>query len=275
MRNIGNFLLGLLWAMAVTLGATFWFGMRFGFNLFSAQHWRYLGELQATHTPITTHFYIALAVFAAILLIGLYFILRPRFRKIDLDIRNKKQETSFAIQTPISTQETHHSSPITHDSPVRPPRLNLPTPSHKQVTTPTIAPVINQKLNFDDIFTDAGFVVKKQPRIAGWTPVLFAIGTNEALWIGGDTADIKSLNTAVERMRAIFTETLEDIEININAFTVGGQTADGDIMNFADTDELRAYMNEHKNVALDDSERDDFDAYSEYIDTVANYFNRL
>lgn len=278
MRNIlNNFLLSVLWLTAVTLGATFWFGARFGFALLSRAHWTYLGTAQATQTPIATSFYISMIVIAIIAISGLYLIVRPRPRKIALGgnvFSDTKPEPLLQITHQSLPKINQQSAIINQQSSARPPRLVLPkiiqqpTQANNQPPTRTT----NTNTNHDDIeqiFRDTGYIVKPAPRIAGLRPALFAIGADETLWVGADVADSEKLTTVVERLRALFVETLEDITINIRSFTIG---AGGE---FADADALREYLTQNPNRQLTDSETDDFNAYSEYIDTVANYFNKL
>ena len=115
------------------------------------------------------------------------------------------------------------------------------------------------------------FIVKKKPKISGFTPNLFALGADEIIWIGGVDCDIDKLNKAIERLESTFEETLEDITIIVNAFlidTVGKYNSDDRIHIFHSIDELKQYISENPGNPIDDSNREDFDAYSDYIDTV-------
>ena len=71
-KNFENILLGLLWLLAATLGTTFWFNTRFGFNLFSSAHWDYLATQQATRAPISFWFYFSFVAATFITLFVLY-----------------------------------------------------------------------------------------------------------------------------------------------------------------------------------------------------------
>ena len=86
------------------------------------------------------------------------------------------------------------------------------------------------------------------------------------------------LNAAMERLNSVFTDTLEDIVIRINGFVIDarGPVPDGaNIHVFDSLDAVRTYMDAHRNRTMTDAERDDFGAYSEYIDTVSNYLNKV
>ncbi|MDR1337575.1 MAG: hypothetical protein LBJ73_00925 [Rickettsiales bacterium] len=287
-KQIDHFLLGLLWLLASTLGACFWFDAKFGFNLFSGAHWRYLGHLQASGTAVRPSFYISLIVIVAAMVAGLYLIARPRFRKIKF--KPGPAENVEPATKPSATTATTNSA-----SDARPPRLKLPAagghgaaprgtdaPSFAPMAAP--APVFapeNTPDNFADIeqiFKSAGYTVKKPPRIGGMRPALFAVGADETLWMGAVGVAPEMLAAAADKLNTIFTETLEDIRIDIRAFVINPKTGDAanadNIERFDSVDALRDYMDAHRNRELTDSEKGDFDAYSEYVDTVADYFNK-
>ncbi len=271
-KQIDNFLLGTLWILAVILGATFWFNTRFAFNLFDGEHWRYLGGLQAANTPITYGFYISMIVAVVVMLGGLYLIVRPKFRKIKL-----------APPAPPKEQDAQHSTLNTGHSPARPPRLmsaNTPPPSPPPALLPTPIPVVEQ--NFDEvnkIFTDAGYLVKTPPTVAGLKPALFAIGPGEVLWIGVIGDKVVRLVAAVEKLRTIFMDTLEDVPIEIHPFIVDAKKpvhqADVHIQEFDTIENLREFITNNPAPDMNSDEQENFTAYSEYIDTVSGYLNKL
>lgn len=277
-KQLDNFLLGALWFFANVLGASFWFNARFGFDLFSGDHWRYFGTVQASNTPIAPGFYISLIVSVAIFLVGLYLIVRPRFRKIKL-----------ITQTPETLNIKHETPPppatATTATTSRPPRLmsaNTPPPPPPALApvAPVSPAVVPQ--NFDQlekIFTDAGYVTKSPQKISGLKPALFAIGPGEILWIGAAADDGEKLVAAVEKMRAVFADTLEDIPIDIHAFTIGAKVPQPQygmhIQEFDDVQDLREFINKNPAEKIPDQDRENFDAYSEYIDTVIGYLGKL
>ena len=65
MKNkLDKFLLALLWTLACSLTACFWFYMRFGFNIFLSAHWQHLARMQANQTNVTPSFWCALRAVA-------------------------------------------------------------------------------------------------------------------------------------------------------------------------------------------------------------------
>ena len=219
-------------------------------------------------------------------------------------------DTSTIVSVPAEPIIT--PAPQTDNIP-RPPRLNMPRLNNAQMPTtytpqvpgtaaptaqPSAAtvsaastapattmtsqtPVAPTAIYFDDIkqfFERTCYTVKPSPSIAGIRPDLFAIGADETLWLGGVGIEPARLNAAMEKLNSVFTDTLEDIVIHINGFVIDarGDVPDGaNIQLFASLDELRTYMDAHRNREISDAERDDFGAYSEYIDTVSNYLNKV
>ena len=125
-----------------------------------------------------------------------------------------------------------------------------------------------------EIFTNAGYVIKPNITVNGFTTNLFAIGTGEKVWFGAINCDLDKFKSAVNRLNSIFTETLEDVPINVSAFildTKGLYNTDNTTLIFHTLDELKEFMATQPNPPLPDSERENFDAYSNYIDTVIQY----
>lgn len=102
--KIENILLGLLWLLVATLGTTFWFNTKFGFDIFSGTHWKYLATHQATHQNINAAFYPSMVLSVFITLFVLYLLVRPRFRKIKLPVVHKSEnsESTKPVYTPES-----------------------------------------------------------------------------------------------------------------------------------------------------------------------------
>lgn len=295
-KQIERILICLLWLLAATLGTSFWLGTVFGFNIFSAQHWQYLAYLQASQTPIRPAFYISLTSAIVITIAVLYILIRPKGilrRRIGIGrARNKTAamttptvtpEPTPAADTPIAPAASRPAAPQMR----RPPRITPPAANAFQpaATTPTVTPApphgpAANTLNFDDlrdIFDRAGYSVKRSPQIGNFKPAVFAIGTYETLWMGGVGIDQAPLAAAMERLGTVFSDTLDDIQINIYGFIIAPATAvsDNNILTFPDTDALAAYMAAHKNTPPEDADgRENFDAYSEYIDTVINYMDK-
>lgn len=325
MKNrIDSILLGLLWLLAVTLGASFWFNTNYGFNIFSAPHWQYLAYLQAAQMPVKTGFYISLAAAVFVAILGLYILVRPRFKKIRLPIiklrkhaktdgGNAKTQTNVVAappppatatdttqsvvvlppaQSPAKTNSDVATQPRPMPSSARPPRLHLPTMSGSHISTPPAptlteapiaplaAPIPSQdQPEIRNIFERAGYTVKKNIKIAGVPTALIAIGTNETLWIGSVGVKTSDLRRAMDYLSQVFSDTLDDIYIGINGFVISAPDAATsefqDILMFNTTTELGKYMASHKNPPVPSDDQGNFDAYSEYIDTVINYVGKL
>jgi hypothetical protein len=287
-HKIDKFLLGVLWLLASVLGAQFWFNSIFGFDILSNAHWRYLGVLQASHTQVKIGFYISLACAAAIFLSIMYLIFRPKFRKIIFSHQPAaiSPQPSAEIVIPNPSSIEHIPSAISTPPP-RPPRLQVPrisnhvpdaAPVAAQPAAPVPKPAENNEHNEElkEIFQDAGYVVKTPPRIGTFRPNLFALGADENLWIGAYGAEPSDISKAVNKITDLFIETLdEDIMITTHAFTIGKfEDHANNIMEFETLDDLREYMGSNQNRKIPDDEKEDFDAYADYINTVIKYFDK-
>lgn len=304
MNRINKILIGLLWLLASTLGITFWFNTVYGFNIFSAQHWQHLSYMQATGQTVRTSFYISIVVAVIIVTFGLYVLLQPHLRRIALPIVDKTSQPKPSTSVPerpqtesINTSQpapgkTENVStvsaaqqPPTAPAGMRPPRLNIPVPTQR-ATAPRVPlmPVAQPKINPEteyaeirNIFESAGYVFKGMPKIKGVQTATVAIGTGEILWLGAVGVKTSDLQRAVDTLTGVFTDTLEDIEIHINAFVIAPTDSanDTNILRFANTDELREYIMAHPNTAPSADETENFDAYSGYIGTVVDYIGKI
>lgn len=273
MKNkITHFLIGILWILAILLGSSFVFNIKFGFNIFNSAHWKYLGQLQASGQQIDKLFYILLAGSIIITIIGLYLLTHQPKRNIIMDAHYAQKKTAHpAIDTkPFSPGI------------MRPPRLNLEKannymaaennqPNLKQNTSPIN--IKNNSKELEELFKSSGYTVKKPPKIKNITPVLFAIGAKETLWIGGQNIDLNEFNDAVNKIKSVFIETLEDIKIKVNPFILDENLEYDLIKIYNSIDELKSEL--PTNPTLKDSDTEDFEAYSEYIDTVSNYLGNI
>ncbi|MCQ2581487.1 MAG: hypothetical protein MJ170_00700 [Alphaproteobacteria bacterium] len=282
-KKFDNILLIILWLLAMCLGTCFWLNTRYGFNMFYGPHWEYLSYAQASNLNINKWFYVSIVVAIVITIIGLYLIVTPnilskckRFKNIKT--ANEKQ----------SAQPTNESQAAAINEPVRPPRPNTPivvnsTPINPVKTEPTnIAPTqMATTPQYTDelkqIFQDAGFVVKQAPIINGVQTSLFAAGTGEVVYIGATGITHDKMQSAIDKLRGVFSDTLDDIEININAFIVSPlDNSDNDsIIDFATIDDLREYIQAHTNPPLPDDDDGNFDAFSSFITTVAEYIGNI
>ncbi len=299
-KQIEHLLLTILTGTTVLLALTFWLNTNFGFNLFDFQHWQELALLQANGAPIDKNFYISIGIAIFVFIICLYIIYHPRFRKIPKPItqpnlpaisvektpllpknypRPKQPEQNTAdVARPEPSITPQTQEPINNINLARPPKLHLPKniaqiAAAQYANQPQTAPMQSNKYDDElaEIFSENMFIVKKNPTISGFKPNLFAIGANEVVWIGGVDCPIEKMNTAIERLNSTFRETLEDITITINSFiidTTNQIKSDNKIQIFHNIDELKQYISENPGDSILDENREDFDAYSEYIDTV-------
>ncbi len=311
--KLDNVLLCILWLLAVTLGACFWFNTVFGFNIFSGAHWEYISSLQATKAPIKTGFYVSIAATIFITIFGLYLVLRPNIRRIKLPImkinkqklskqkideeknqenlQNNDASTLDILPAETQPEDKKNFSPAPSAS-LRPPRLVLPTLNNNMMPQPSSqvtssapkyggsskTPDENAVNELKEIFTNLGYTVKRNPRVNGIQTALVAIGTNEVMWlgcIGVTTIDVRKM---IDKFQQIFSDTLDETEIEINGFAIAAPDASTsefeDIMMFNDINELKEYMKDKQNPLISDDDGM-FDAYSQYIDAVITHIGMI
>jgi hypothetical protein len=214
-----------------------------------------------------------------------------------LVVRPPQLTVPVHIQNKPRNEDTADIKPSVHHAPAR-------GPVERPVNPETIGAI-------REILGIAGFTVKNAPNIGGFLPSAWAIGTDERLIIGmvcsepGDitaseggasiwksdsgtefTSPVWRLTSAIEKIRTLFLETLdEDIKISIQGFVVmdSGRIVNRnevqmvwdafDIEVFDSVTAFREFIKERPNRTLPPEEKEDFDAYAEYIDTVGEYFN--
>ena len=168
----------------------------------------------------------------------------------------------------------------------RPPQLNLPknmeqiaanqyaqTKHTQPMNQQNLTPMTNERYNKEiaEIFSNCAYLVKPNPTIMGLKTNLFAIGNKEVLWLGCVDCDINKLKTAIERLKATFNETLKDITITVYSFlldTGNRYKSEPGIFIFHKIEELKKFIFENQGLDIPPSDQEDFDAYSEYIDTI-------
>lgn len=298
MRNkFEHILLSVLLGIAVLLGLSFWLNIIYGFNLFSREHWNELAKLQADQIPVSTGFYISIGIAVFIFVFGLLVLYIPAINKCI----HKKESTKLTKKTESVLQAPSEQKNYTkQEEPTptlgtrvnlnlsRPPKLNLPAnmtrilqQQHQEILKKSEDLSTQYDSILEKIFTKHGYVVKPNPIISKFKPNLFAIGPNEIVWIGAINTDIAKLQSAITRLKSIFTETLEDIQININAFiidTKNTQNTTDSVFIFKSIEELENFVSELPPIwpkDMSDTDQDNFDAYSEYIDTVIKYIKNL
>jgi len=292
-RYLEKFLTSVLLGTCILLCLSFWLNIRFRFNLFCLKHWDELAKLQTSSNPhINKVFYVSIGISLFAFIAGLYIIYRPRLRKIS----NNQPVSYNNIQTDQNqTNYTPQPSNAYAMTLQRPPKLDLPknmatvaaqthaqqqSPQQQQIQQPVKHK--QQPTIFDDqlteIFTNGGYIVKPNLTISGFTTNLFAIGTNELAWIGAVDCDINTLKNASNRLQSLFKETLEDIPIHVSAFMLDTKNiynSDDTIMIFHTINEIQSFIQANQNPELPESEIDNFNAYSDYIDTIIQYAKNI
>ncbi len=292
-EKFNKFLLGILWTTVSTLALCFWLNINFGFNLLSAAHWRHLAYMQASQQPVKTIFYVSLIIGFSFIILGLYVLIRPNLRRIKLikKHKQKKQPETSQPETPVVTTPsisesarppiiTNNRGSIDYSADIPPAPVvgttythNKPQSERIEITDSTI---VQDYPEITQIFQDAGYTIKEPTNIGAFCPALIAIGNNTTLWVGAVEVGTNAVQGIIDAFSAIFRDTLEDIEINIHGFVVNATDADApkssDIMLFKTIDDLRDYMQDHRNTPdEDDPDGEGFEAYSNYISTVIKH----
>ena len=171
------------------------------------------------------------------------------------------------------------------------------------------SPSIEVVQNIKNILGQVGFILRDSPTIGGIRPDIFGIGSDEALVIGivcsshgeiiasegGDSlwksngntfkSPVWSITGVIQKLEALFLEVLEpELTVNILPFVF----VDGKIINkesvqniwdalgvkvFDDISTLSDFINKMSPRKLEESEREDFEAFSDFINTVSQHFN--
>ena len=304
-KNFDKILLGLLWLMTMALATTLWMNVRYGFDIFSAAHWEYISTLQANRTSIKLDFYLSLILALCIALVGLYFIVRPRFRKIALPATTVAQTALAPIEQktyiPEPTQphnevEAHSNIPAGPTSNQRPrspsammagatrkqnPQTFTPPTQRMNTPAPTVAiatPKNPLGSDINTIFESAGFVMKPCKRIGKLGAPIVALGYDQTLWIGTSDASGEDMVDAFQTLTNIFEDTLGD---SANDITLRGciisptSTIEHDLIStFDNIDAFKQFMSGHQNIKPDGFDSELFDAISTYIGTVTNYIGK-
>lgn len=278
MKNkFDNILLIILWLLAMCLGTDFWLNTKFNFNILSAEHWKYLSYAQASNQHINLWFYVSLAIAITITIIGMYILIHPNIAKIAerrKNISNANQPEPIIAPTPNDVKPTAPVMPVRPPHPTMVNTIKTTPPTVKQTSAPQTPNLHTSEI--EQIFTNANYVTKKAPKINGIQTSLFAAGANETVFIGAENVSIDDMQTIVDKLNGVFTETLEDIEITIVPFIIATQQIQSDdILIFKDLSELSSYMNEHQNPPLSDDDDGNFEAFSSYITTVGEYIGNI
>jgi len=282
-----HLLTSILLITSIILGLTFWLNIKYSFNLLSVEHWTELSRLQASHTHILPGFYISLFIATFILILGLYVIFRPKFRKFQCQKSPSTNDVIKTTNTPsISEISEKHEEHKVDSVPamVRPPRLNIPKNiiqfNDKRTDTTIQQDTTNNesssKDNHDILIKNVpsvGYIIKDSPTVSGFTPDIIVIGHNETIYIGGINPDVQKLQKFITNIESVFSDTLEDIEINVIGFSISTNLSNEqtDILTFNTSEEFGNYLSQQVDMDLIETDKENFEAYSEYIDTVLSF----
>ena len=288
-KSFDKFLLGLLWLMTVALAITFWMNARYGFNIFSSAHWGYLASLQANRVQIDTGFYASFVIAGLCALIGLYFLIRPNFKKVKPDSKASQKPVSVVPQTQPATQPQTHINRTRPLSPNggRPISLNKPIPPRPNPDT-IIAPPTNSMKNpanpnplgedIKQIFKSNDYIIKPAKKIDELYNPVVAIGYDQSLWIASSNTTADIMQGAIAAILNIFEDTLGDSTrdmITIHGCIINSNEENMDMVhNFKNISEFRQYIDEHPNKKDEDFDQDLFDAMSTYISTLLTHIGR-
>ena len=284
-------LLSVLWGMSVLLGLTFWLNTKFGFNVFLIQHWQDLSILQAKQTPISNGFYLSFCVAIFVFLVGIYIILGTH--KTTKTIKTVTTTTTITTKETLPAQEQvpeqiPYQAPVPDIRMSRPPKLNLPSNMaqiaanhHATKQSQQNIPSVDNTKMYDselaDIFTNNAYLVKPDVVISGFKTNLFAIGNNEVVWVGAVNCDLNQFKQKIEKLKNTFKETLEDIPITVYSFVLDimhkydSNQSESNLFIFHSIDELKQFISQAQGADIQESDQENFDAYSEYIDTIIKY----
>ena len=288
--RINYILLGTLWCMAIVLGLDFCLNTVYNFNMFSSAHWTYIATAQAAGQQIATGFYIAITLAIILGIFGLYMLFRPRFRKIILPKPEPAPMSTPDITPPAQDDISQTPKNKIETTPIieRPPRLHIQT----QNTSRTMQPKTQQRdtqqntaqkttpqnprytHEIREIFEKNNYIVFDAKKISNTNISLIALGSDETLWIGACDISHEQMADVILEFQSVFNETLQDIEIDINAFIINPTDNDivESILDFASLDELSNTINENPNTEPEDNaESDNMDAFRGYIETVITY----
>lgn len=292
-EKINSMLLGTLWSLAMLLALDFCLNTLYNFNMFSDAHWQYIAEIQASQAQIATGFYISITITIVLWILGLYIIFRPRFRKIKLSATEThntpnneiKNESPAPVLPPVITEQKNEVPPqSTAPRFVRPPHLHIQSAAftaQKQNTQKKELQKTEQQKSLytheiREIFENANYRVIN-PKPIKKTPIsLIALGANETLWIGAVNISHEQMADVMLELKSVFDETLQDIEIDINAFIINPSDNDAvdAILDFDSLKSLSDTISENPNTPESDNNDDDgnsMDAFAGYIETVLTY----
>lgn len=179
------------------------------------------------------------------------------------------QPEKQAEQTPVIQRPPHlHIQKGIHVAPPKP----RPT---EQKPVDVEKPVALYVDELRDIFEKNNYRVLSAKTISGVPLSLIALGSDETLWLGATDISHEQMTNVMLAFQSVFKETLEDIEIDINAFIINPTDTDSvdailDFDSVTSVDHaINAQPNEPESAA--DAESGNMDAFAGYIETVLTY----
>ena len=155
------------------------------------------------------------------------------------------------------------------------------------------------------IFTDAAYVVNDSPIVCGEEEVQIVVanGVDEVLWLGAENVKMSDFVDIIAKMQSIFADTLDGIEMKINAFVINpvSEKTDGSytVKRFSSVENAEKYASKNLDdvnifvfdsaleaykfmqqrrcvdlVSIPDSGLEDFTAQYEYISTVVEFMQQ-
>ena len=126
-----------------------------------------------------------------------------------------------------------------------------------------------------EIFENNNYKVLSPKTISGTPLSLIALGTNEIIWLGGYNISHEQMADVILAFKSVFQETLEDIEIDINAFIINPSDQDSvdAILDLKNLEELKDIIDKNPNEPESDADKEsgNMDAFTGYIETVLTY----
>lgn len=125
-----------------------------------------------------------------------------------------------------------------------------------------------------DALVGAGYDIRDLIRINGKYPAVIALGNNETFIMATTNMDDETLENVAKRVELCFADTLIGVSIKTKFLCIDNENTDINetIIHFDSVESLQKYLSKHKNVKpATKTERQDFDAYAEYIDVAIEY----
>ena len=243
-------LLGTFWGLIITVGGFAELLINIDFNdetVLETMQMGMAGPLSGMATAFTS----SLLGLAGSLVVG-FLGLQLQFAQNTLFTELSDFMSKYVLQTPGDTQ-THELSE----------RAPVAESTYTKIS------------NMYDILLNAGYQISDLVRINGKYPTVIAIGTDEKLVLATLIDNNEILENVLKRIELCFADTLEGINIDTHILCVTSHDIDSNdkrIIRFANIGAFEKYLTTHKSVRpTTQQEKENFDAYAEYINTAVTY----